>query len=82
MQQVKAHIAVASDGSGWSISKETDDRTAFVWKTPDETYMGSGYILLVPLTDSELESFSQQNIISEDGIIGLKIPNFKEKYIK
>jgi hypothetical protein len=82
MQQVEAYINVASDGSGWSISKTFDTRIAFVWKTPDETYMGSGYILLVPLTDSELESFSQQNVISKGGIDCLKIPNFKERYIK
>jgi len=79
MKETKLKIDVAKDGSGWSMSNDHDSREAFVYKTPDETYHGSGYIVIVPLTASERSAFDRQ-VVTNDGITGLKVPNVKEHH--
>lgn len=81
MKEVQLRIDLAPDGSGWSLSQDNQLREAYVWKTPDETSRGHSYLLVVPLSEEEQNNFSR-NVVTQDGVTGLKVPNVNESYIE
>lgn len=80
MRQTQLKIDLAQDGSGWSMSADHKSREAFVYKSPEETYHGSGYIVIVPLTARERSAFDRQTV-TKNGITGLKVTNVKEHHL-
>jgi len=80
MKEVEVELELAQDGSGYSLNKTDTTRTARVYKKPEETYMGSGYILIVPLNKQEEESFSKQ-VVTKEGVTGLKVTNVKDYHM-
>ena len=81
MKEVEVKIDLAKDGSGFTMSQDSSTRSAKVYKKPQETYMGSGHILIVPLSEQEEQSFSRQ-VVTKEGVTGLKVTNVKEHHMK
>ena len=80
MKEVKVKLDLAIDGSGWDLSESNESRKAYVMSEPEDTYFGTGYILIVPLNEHESDVFDR-NVIQQEGIAGLKVPNVNEVYL-
>jgi hypothetical protein len=76
MKEVELHIQIAREGSGYSLSKEHDTRTAFI---RDDSFDNTN--LIVPLTEQEEEQL-QKNIVEENDVRGLLVTNVHNDYFE
>jgi len=80
MKEVEVNVDVASDGSGYRYNTDLESREAFIKSIPSETYLGSGYILAVPMTAEEKEVYTR-NVETHEGVECLMLKNVKSHYI-